>query len=221
VPASATWVAFDNEFLRIARTRQKSRRAGQRFGSVRRGHTQPPVGAASFLAMADPAAHPALLAPNFSTSFTAATTGHAFSYGGLGEQQSTRSKSKLASRMGLKGVILYGNRPAPQGLDLNDCVWSVVARPLRYRHSCTSCACRINPQRPSDVGKSRFATAAIIETARPTGRRIAGPVQASGHGCPCESSPGLRQRGTAIRREPGRVGKASCGGLPPGRFPCP
>ena len=53
-------------------------------------------------------------APDFSTSFTSATTGHAFSSGRVGEEQFTRSKRRLASRMGLKRLILYGNRPAPQ-----------------------------------------------------------------------------------------------------------
>ena len=37
--------------------------------------------AALFLTMSDPAAHPALLAPYFATSFSSATTGHAFSSG--------------------------------------------------------------------------------------------------------------------------------------------
>jgi hypothetical protein len=38
----------------------------------------------SLLAMSDPAAHPALLAPHFTTSFTSATTGHSFSSWGIG-----------------------------------------------------------------------------------------------------------------------------------------
>jgi hypothetical protein len=37
---------------------------------------------ASLLAMPDPAAHPALLAPYFATSFASSTTGHTFSSGG-------------------------------------------------------------------------------------------------------------------------------------------
>jgi hypothetical protein len=39
---------------------------------------------ASFLAMSNPAAHPALLAPYFTTSFASSTTGHTFSSGGTG-----------------------------------------------------------------------------------------------------------------------------------------
>jgi len=38
-------------------------------------------GRALFLAMTDPAAHPAFLAADFAAAFTSATTGHAFSSG--------------------------------------------------------------------------------------------------------------------------------------------
>jgi len=41
---------------------------------------------ASFLAVAYPTAHPALLAPHFATSFTSTATGHAFSSGGIGDE---------------------------------------------------------------------------------------------------------------------------------------
>src|SRR4051812_35829117 len=37
----------------------------------------------SFLAVSDPAAHPALLAPHFATTFSAAATGHEFSSTGV------------------------------------------------------------------------------------------------------------------------------------------
>ena len=46
------------------------------------------------LAMADTAAHPALLAPDFATSFTSSTTGHAFSSGVSGDRESGSSETR-------------------------------------------------------------------------------------------------------------------------------
>jgi hypothetical protein len=57
----------------------------------------------SLLAMSDPAAHPALLAPDFATSFTSAATGHAFSSGGRESSVDVQRNSGLPVRPRPKG----------------------------------------------------------------------------------------------------------------------
>ena len=85
--------------------------------------------AALFLAMSDPAAHPALLAPYLATSFASATTGHAFSSGvsgkdpelnkncrdafGVNENADCTRKSVIISRSAQVRSCLDGPRPQP------------------------------------------------------------------------------------------------------------
>ncbi len=73
-------------------------------------------GLALLLAVANPAAHSALLAPNFTTSFTSSTTGHAFSSGGSVTVQCTRSEPAQRGRNPGESRILYARPPSPQDL---------------------------------------------------------------------------------------------------------